>query len=279
VLHVLTVHFRDPSWIEPQARRLDDFLPAGSQRWAILDGIGGEYAARFDHVVEFEANHPRRLNEMARRVSETAGADDVLMFLDGDAFPLRELAPLVASLRDVPLIAVRRDENLGDPQPHPCFALSTVGFWNEVGGDWDPGFEWRNARGEMVSDTGGNLLGALEAHHAPWRPLTRRNTVELHPVWFAVYGDDEFGPVAYHHGAGFRDRRARADRAPVDVPMGKTMTWAYKRIPGLETAHAAQLRYRQSRWERSVRAEQDGNAAKVFNDLVATNDFYQRFLA
>jgi hypothetical protein len=29
--------------------------------------------------------------------------------------------------------------------------------------------------------------------------LTRTNTVDLHPVWFAIYGD-----VVYHHGAGFR---------------------------------------------------------------------------
>jgi hypothetical protein len=108
--------------------------------------------------------------------------------------------------------------------------------------------------------------------------LTRRNTKELHPVWFAVYGDDEWGPVAYHHGAGFRDRRARADGAPVDVPMGKVSSWAYKRVPGFETAHAAQLRWRQGRWEKSVMAEQEANAANVFADLQRNDDFYRRFL-
>ena len=278
MLHVLTVHHKDPAWIAPQAERFDRFLPPDAVRWAVLDGIDPQYHARFDHVVEFDANHPARLNEMARLVSEHADASDVLVFVDGDAFPLQPIEPLAATLADLPLIAVRRDENLGDPQPHPCFAITTVGFWNEVGGDWQQGYEWRNSAGDLVTDTGGNLLGALEAHHAPWRPLTRRNTFELHPVWFAVYGDDELGAVAYHHGAGFRDRRARADGAPVDVPMGKLTSRVYKRVPGFETAHAAQLRWRQARWERSVRAEQDRNAQAVFDDLVHHDDFYRRFV-
>ncbi|HEY1739005.1 MAG TPA: hypothetical protein VGI86_09860, partial [Acidimicrobiia bacterium] len=152
-VHVLTVHYRDPRWIAPQQHRLDRFLPPGSVRWAVLDGIDPAYSAAFDHVVEYEHNHPQRLNEMARQVSRVADADDGHVFLDGDAFPLCDVRPLRDALADTPLIAVRRDENLGDQQPHPCFCITTVGFWNEVGGDWGVGYTWRNSLDEEVTDT------------------------------------------------------------------------------------------------------------------------------
>ena len=278
MLHVLTVHFRNAKWIEPQRQRLDRFTPADTKRWAVLDGIDPSYAAAFDHVLDIEGHHPTRLNEMARRVSEVAAPEDAMLFVDGDAFPLRDLAPLIELLHDVPLVAVRRDENLGDPQPHPSFCLTTVAFWHGIGGDWRAGYKWVNAAGDTVSDTGGNLLGALVARNETWRPLIRLNRHELHPLWFGVYGDAELGPVAYHHGDGFRKRRGRADHAPIDVPLGRFTSWIYKRMPGFETVHAAQRRWRQARWEQGVGATQERNAASVFDDLVRHDDFYRRFL-
>ncbi len=99
------------------------------------------------------------------------------------------------------MIAVRRAE-MGDPQPHPCFCLTTVGFWREIGGDWHSGHKWQNEAGNKVSDVGGNLLGKLEHEGIGWRALERTNKTDLHPLFFAVYGD-----LAYHHGGGFREPR------------------------------------------------------------------------
>ncbi len=279
MLHIVTVHFRTPEWISPQARRLDQFAPPGTQRWAILDGIAPEYAASFDHVVEFEENHARRLNEMARRVSEVADPSDALLFLDGDAFPLRDLAPLVDALDDVPLIAVRRDENLGDPQPHPSFCLTTVKFWNDVGGDWKLGYRWRNRNGEMVTDVGANLLEALLERGIEWEPLLRCNSFDLHPVWFGVYGNADWGPVVYHHGAGFRERRGRADGAPADQPPNRILASLGARIPPFGRLHEAMRARKQAAWEATTGSTQDRNAAEVFADLCADDDFYRRFVS
>ena len=30
------------------------------------------------------------------------------------------------------------------------------------------------------------------------------NSTDVHPLFFALYGDAEHGPLVYHHGAGFR---------------------------------------------------------------------------
>jgi hypothetical protein len=132
-MHVVTVHWRDPRWVAPQVRFMRRHLPE-HRTWAAVEGIPAEDAAAFDVALELDGTHPEKLNELARRVVEVAAPDDLLLFLDGDAFPIAPLdAPILAGN---PLAAVRRDENLGDPQPHPCCCLTTAGYWAAIGGDW-----------------------------------------------------------------------------------------------------------------------------------------------
>jgi hypothetical protein len=199
--------------------------------YASLNGIDRSSWSPFAFADELAGDHAQKLNALAAIASERAAPGDYLVFLDGDAFPIAPLDPSI--LDGTPLAAVRRDENLGDPQPHPCFCLTTVGFWNEIGGDWRQGHTWTNSLGFRTSDVGGNLLGRLHADHIAWRPLLRSNRVNLHPLWFAIYGD-----VVYHHGAGFRERLARATlelrraRVPDWVPVLRRID---KRV-ALETA-------------------------------------------
>src|SRR5262249_57446963 len=116
-----------------------------------------------------EGRQGGKVNQLAATVSEHAAPSDHLVFVDGDAFPIARVDPSL--LTDFPLVAVCRAENLGDRQPHPCFCVTTVGCWNDVEGDWRPGYTWTNSEGETVTDVGGNLLAALEQHDVPWRPL------------------------------------------------------------------------------------------------------------
>ena len=55
-----------------------------------------------------------------------------------------------------------------------------------------------------MSDSGGNLLRILERRDQAWTPLLRTNRIDLHPLWFGIYGG-----FLYHHGAGFRKAVAR----------------------------------------------------------------------
>src|SRR3954447_6024071 len=140
MLHVVTVHWNDAAWIEPQLRFLQRNAPAGHRVYASLNGIDPSFAEQFHYAADLEGMHAAKLNELALVVREQADPDDLLLFLDGDAFPI---APIDESLLDgLPLAAVRRSENLGDRQPHPCFCLTTVGFWFDIEGDWRRGYEW-----------------------------------------------------------------------------------------------------------------------------------------
>jgi hypothetical protein len=219
VVHVATVHWRTDRWIEPQRRYLDRNLAQPFRVYADLEGIDAarlrfDLAADLAETRSFENpiySHTEKLNALAAEICRDARDDDVLVFLDGDAFPIARLDPfLEQTLARYSLAAVRRDENLDDIQPHPCFCATTVGFWKEIEGDWNPGFTWKNAAGEEVTDAGGNLLARLRERGADWYPLRRTNRRNLRPLWFAVYGD-----LVYHHGAGFRGGLCRRDREAI----------------------------------------------------------------
>lgn len=198
------MHFRNDIWIKPQLRHLHRFAPPETQVWASLDGI--EHGRGFDHETTLDGSHAEKLNELARMVSAVAAPEDHLLFLDGDAFPVAPLAPVLAAAER--LIAVRRlDPPV--PVPHPCFCLTTVGFWNDIGADWNQGsYYWQAVGRERVgevTDVGAKLMVQLKELGVEWRPLVRLNTRDLHPPdAFGIYGNQAFGPVVYHHGAGFR---------------------------------------------------------------------------
>ncbi len=62
-----------------------------------------------------------------------------------------------------------------------------------------------------VTDVGGNLLALLDSTGIKWYPLRRMNNVNLHAVFFGLYGDRTHGSLVYHHGAGFREGLSRVD--------------------------------------------------------------------
>ena len=243
MLHVVTVHYRSPRWIEIQTRYLRENISVPYQTWTSLEGIDPSYAVHFDHVFDQRGRHPGKLNHLALEICHEADDDDLLMFIDGDAFPIVDPMPVIEEgLAKAPLVAARRAENGNDPQPHPCFCVTTVGTWHSLPGDWSGGYTWMGARSRLITDVGGNLLRVLELTETPWVQLLRSNRRNLDPLFFALYGD-----VVYHHGAGFRPgelNRAYEDGAPRRLPQGD--------IPVVTAAMRRINRHRRLTWERKT---------------------------
>jgi hypothetical protein len=210
MLHIATVHWRNDDWIDIQLRHLKKHLREPFRVYAFLNEIPEAHRGKFYYAsTEPIREHAVKLNVLAGVIQAHSTDDgDLIMFLDGDAFPIGDLGSLLKEkLAAHPLVAVQRLENNGDRQPHPCFCVTTVGFWKSIGGDWNKGFCWKDRAGKSVTDVGGNLLGILEGRKIGWAPLVRSNRRNLHPLWFGVYGG-----AIYHHGAGFReDKMSRAD--------------------------------------------------------------------
>jgi hypothetical protein len=258
MLHIATVHHQSPRWIEIQTRFLSRHISVPYETWTSLQGIDPSYASHFDHVVDQAGGHAGKLNNLAVEISQQADDDDLLMFLDGDAFPIADPMPLIrGGLCEAPLVAVRRAENLGDQQPHPCFCVTTIETWRRLPGDWSMGHRWTTPDGRRPTDVGGNLFRTLELTGTPWIPVLRSNPVALDPLMFAIYGE-----VIYHHGAGFR--RGGASRAHYD---SEPKPLSVPDILPLRMLAAKIDQARVQRWKLKTRGPQIVASKRVFAKL------------
>ncbi len=196
VLHVATAHHHSSDWIELQRSYLERTISEPFTVYGSLEGVPEEFERYFDVVVPSMGDHAGKLNLMGHVISQRAAPGDLIMFLDGDAFPIVDPMPKVReALSEHALVAVQRLENHGDSQPHPCFCIVPVEVWRSLPGDWTSGHMFRPNR----TDVGGNLGWLIEAQGLSWSPLLRTHSLVDHDLLFAVYGG-----MVYHHGAGFR---------------------------------------------------------------------------
>jgi hypothetical protein len=271
MLHVATVHHDTARWIEIQTRYMREHLRVPYTTWASLERIDPAYAAHFDRVIAQKGSHAGKLNHLALEISYEAEDEDLLMFLDGDSFPIADPMPLIEDgLSRAALIAVRREDNLGDRQPHPCFCVTTVRTWRALPGDWSQGYEWVNGEGRAVSDTGANLLRALQLSGTPWVEVLRSNRRNLDPLFFAVYGD-----TIYHHGAGLRGAhhmsRLHLSRAPKPRPL--------PRIPLVRQLRRRIDYERRLAWDRDTRKRLDQLSETVMAKIEQGNsDWLAEFM-
>jgi hypothetical protein len=255
VLHIATVHYGSPRWIEIQTRALREHISVPYRTWSSIERIDASYAVHFDRIIDQRARHSDKLNHLAIEISHEASDDDLLMFLDGDAFPIADPMPVIdEGLARAPLIAVRRVENNDEKQPHPCFCVTTVGAWRKLPGDWSVGHRWLDGDGHRITDVGGNLLRQLELTKTQWVEVLRSNRRNVDPILFAVYGD-----IVYHHGAGFRTgiltsghytlapRRLTPPRAPILGRLVRRLDWQRRRA-----------------WERRTKMEQIRQSERIF---------------
>lgn len=259
MIRIATVHHHSTEWIELQRTYLDRFVREPFTLYGSLEGVDPEaHGQGFDVLVPALGDHAGKLNLMGRVMVEDGAPDDLLVFLDGDAFPVGDAIGvsrgLLADGND--LVAVQRLENHGDAQPHPCFCVVPARTWSDLPGDWSGGYPFRPKR----TDVGANLLWLLEQRGLRWAPLLRSNTVNPHPLLFAVYGD-----VLYHHGAGFRGMK----------PPGKGRTkWESKR-PSTPMNKAAM-----DKMMKNVPKEKmDAIIARAMEDAALSDQMYQRILA
>ena len=208
-LFVLSVHFRQPAWLLAQRAYLDLHVDVNHQRLLCVDGVPKSLQGKKEEWFEHAGSHARSLDLLAQIALGRAKPGDWLLILDSDALLLQPISGLLN--HDPTLKSVQRMENLGDKQPHPSFFLCTVETYRALDASWEPGYMWKDTLGRSRTDVGAGFLEALERKGIPWQPLLRLNSLNIHPLLFGVYGNDQFGPTVYHHGAGSRKALGRID--------------------------------------------------------------------
>ncbi|MGH9028941.1 MAG: hypothetical protein ACRDV4_04935 [Acidimicrobiales bacterium] len=264
-----TVHYGSDRWIDIQLSYLRRNMSEPYLVWASLEDVPGDHSAKFGRTVTALGAHPGKLNLLAAEISAEAAPQDLIVFLDGDAFPIVDPMPTVRrALSGTRLVAVRRDENAGHNQPHPCFCALTVATWEELHGDWSSAYSWAGPEGTPISDVGGNLLRALERSGVSWTPLLRTNRVDLHPVWFAIYGG-----VVYHHGSGFRPAMSYLDL------QDRPKVWSRGRqLPVVGRAIRRFNRTRLHHWRAEVARSAERLGDEMIEKIKRDPEFYKELL-
>ena len=266
MIHIATVHWELDDWVDIQLKYLNRHIQEPFQVYAYLNRLKIDHAQKFFYSsTEDIKAHAVKLNLLADHICATADDNDLLIFIDGDALPVGDIITYGREkLQEYKLIAVQRRENFGDDQPHPCFCLTTVGFWKEIDGDWLDGYIWKNLNNKLVNDVGGNLLKLLREKQVAWYPMLRSNKKNLHPLFFGVYDD-----LIYHHGAGFRSPYSRVD----GVNDGKTS--GFNDLGLLEKFHKKLLFKRNKKKTKKLNSE---ITAEIFNSIQTDDSFYREFI-
>lgn len=270
MIHIATVHWQDDIWIDIQLKYLNLHIAQPFKIYAFLNGLEHDHRSKFFYSSsEPIESHPIKLNLLADIATFNAkDNDDLLIFIDGDAFPVGDILTFAHSkLSKYPLIAIQRRENVGDIQPHPSFCLTTIKFWNSIKGDWKDDFGWKTATGEYITDVGGNLLKILNEKQIDWYPMLRSNRRDLHPLWFGLYED-----LIYHHGLGFRSGISRADWEELN-PVSRFYFKKFKKLPDW-FAQAIPERFRPLA---KIESKNRTVYEKVFASILSDPYFYEFF--
>ena len=92
MLNIVTVHWKSDKWVAPQLRYLDQNVDTEFRVFASLNGIEDpELWKRFHLAEDLEGTHAEKLNALGRMAVDQSDPTDQLLFLDGDAFPVRPI--------------------------------------------------------------------------------------------------------------------------------------------------------------------------------------------
>lgn len=265
MIHIATAHHHVTDWLALQRSYLDRVRSEPFTLYGSLEGLPEEYDTHVDVVVGCRGNHTGKLNHMAQVILDRAAPDDLLMFLDGDAFPVADPVPLIRDALDsTSLVAVQRRENYGDSQPHPCFCVVPARVWSALPGDWSSGYCYREDR----TDVGGNLLWLLERAGLEWTPVLRSHSLADHSLLFGVYGG-----ILYHHGAGFRGLKPPGKGRKTFQPKQPQAKDRQAHMEKMQERHPEKFqKFIATAMETAVLSE------ALYDEIVADPDYFDRVL-
>lgn len=196
MIHILTVHHKSLDWIPIQYAHISANMN-NFKIWTFIDGIGFE-PWPYDFDFHFKKNseikigamhgHWRKLDKLVSECLVNEPDDDIVMFLDGDAFPVRPINDIIQeALDNHDFYGIVRKE-MGHDWPHPSFSCCKLGFWRKHNLTW-----------QGAGDPGMWLRGYFKRNDIKWKRMLRTHSLTWHPVLFGIYEG-----LVYHHSSAFR---------------------------------------------------------------------------
>jgi len=221
--------------MHPQYKRIKKAVGSGGARiLATRASNNGRYANLYDDSWFYEPkfiyngvdfpNHWIKLDFLFCKCLEAgASQDDIVVFLDGDAFPLgTSFCDRMSRILETKKFCFIKERT--ENKPHCGFFACKVSDWS--GKSWCPGpFDCTRIDGKTVIrkeiDIGGPLSYLLNTNTSC---ILDRCPPYLHRSLLQTYGNDD-GPIAYHHCAGFRRRKIHRE----DVILNRNRNFQHKK--------------------------------------------------
>lgn len=281
IVRLVSVHGGEVDWVPTQASMLvrhidlpfrlyttvrDSQIRYVSETWQRITGDKPAFIAEYSTAMKAaqiwhgparcvlsaapSCDHAVQLEYLMSHASRGSPADDVLLVLDSDAWPVASLSehvlPLIDSGTNVEMVAVRRAVEGMALWPHPSFALTTCGVWAGSYHSWGlapsltdvvHGFT-RKLQRQIGSahlgktchnktyeiDTGSMLWGSYNDSMSSWVALDRVNAMNLDPLFYGLYGLEPGVALVYHEGAGTTQR----SKSKVQPVTGGTFDGAFR---------------------------------------------------
>ena len=273
VVRVISVHVGEKNFVPMQASMLALYIDLPfrlyttvndgqwenvSDTWKRLTGSRPALVTQYSAAMQAASKHSWKdrcvlgseascdqavqLEYLIHKASEDATADDILLVLAPDAWPVGSLSqdvlPLIGGDDGVELVAVQRSAEGMSLWPHPSYAVTTFGAWSGSYHSWGlapqvvgRGEFRRNLQDQIGSstknlqplchdhpfelDTGSVLWDSYNDSLSNWVALPRMNAMNLDPLFFGVYGHNGVA-LAYYEGAGMKGAGAANGTQPKD---------------------------------------------------------------
>lgn len=210
MIHIITTHYRTNIWMNLQRGYLAKYTSEPYTVWCGLykteipsDFLYPQFPCpgienwEFFAIDDLKDSHFEQVNLLAENLIPNIGDDDIILFLDCDAFPCVEGWDIKVKkyLQDHDVVGVYRKEDVGinadyDNIPHLCFFATTKKTWVESRLLW----ALDNYQNPQVG-----MKKKIEAASLKVKKLHRTNLFDAHRVCFGIYGD-----LIYHHSCAVR---------------------------------------------------------------------------
>ena len=210
MLHIFTIHTND-KWADIQLQHFEKYINCDYQVYVRMNENHEEYMNKYDVCVPGMSRHQSdSFKILYDIVKDSILPDDIVIRIDSDAFPIDNtfIDIITENLKKYQMIAIEEPEHELDLNiriPHPSFmAFTAKSLFNGLD-------ECLCSRSMKYENWWGDVMNWIESEDRKYYPLVRYNKVNLHPLYYGIYGG-----IIYHHWAGSRTMITRADRRIAD---------------------------------------------------------------
>ena len=215
MIHIITINWTTDKWIDIQSNSFKTFINTPYKVYTKLGNMGDNIFKK--HNQKFHYCAPGKVGEKSHvtvgmklalkeiKKQSCLNSEDIILIIDSDAFLVNNLDILIKKLDNYPFISCQEPQHEIDPTreiPHPMFFMFKFSMLNEK-----LEYYLTTIQDDGTGTWWGGLIKWMESNNYEYYPIKRSNKVNLHPLYFGIYGD-----TIYHHWAGSRNMITRPDR-------------------------------------------------------------------